>query len=872
MKHFTIKKCIITIALAITSALFVVFGATYTQKNIITTRADEGETDSSKRLVLEDDSFSFTYIERNGVGYMDLSVSFFIGSYYQQSLDDKSGVSSGFSSIETLGYLIKTKDESVLKRSFSSSDFSTNSEPIGNFQCGEVGNVSYASLNEIGLYSDGEDPAQKYYYFYLIVTRRRIGNDYVFIEVAKSSNFICTSYAELAERQLQSEDTYSHKLNYFDKEKIRRLRKIAGYNYIDEQVSVLFKYRNTDVKDVADMYYESKDCSVDQSISLHKDSVIKAVMQIVDETQLSDFNVVRREVGYTVDGNSESAFLQDEYTLLEATGYDYVFHKEENYGELTVTYGNFAAKDFALTVRTNDTQHSVLYIRSGDIKTVGGKTTVTFDTSNIKTRLSNNFNWNVDNTDFNNYVINNPHEGAVTFTKNLSGSDVSSITVTTSDTNLLADCSLFLQLEVVPPVDLTITVKYTELSYENGEIGETTKTYQLPDTIFSTLYTKINKVAFFDGDSNIGIAAQGDFITEKIYITDDNGEQIERLTYNGVKCYASDNVTKTAMIEVLYTRNTLLRIYDTYLNEYRFIKWTSNSLNYDCGDFLEEHDGYRIKSVESDNSNYAKIITTSKPNDWQNAKVSVLCQLSAGNVIPITVTYSDKWKVTVEYLEDYYNKSENKNTGFAVKKSLSKEIKVKDADGKAAFADINSPTLEEVAAFLGKSANDLTVVRFGAPNLKETTVTCVNDEFTIKLAYGRAILKTIQADGSQDFIMIPLSNFADWVKGFGRDWSILVLNTNACIAFDSEFDVDPSDLYGYFYVAIFKEQVKNLDSLFAGYTADSCRSFFSCKKVVGNDVYKTCQSMGTLSTILCLGIKYVFRPEILHFRYYIVIA
>ena len=36
---------------------------------------------------------------------------------------------------------------------------------------------------------------------------------------------------------------------------------------------------------------------------------------------LSDFNVIRREVGYMVNGNTDSAFLQDVYTLLEANGY-----------------------------------------------------------------------------------------------------------------------------------------------------------------------------------------------------------------------------------------------------------------------------------------------------------------------------------------------------------------------------------------------------------------------------------------------------------------------------------------------------------------------------------------------------------------------
>ena len=580
---------------------------------------------------------------------------------------------------------------------------------------------------------------------------------------------------------------------------------------------------------------------------------------------MSDFNVIRREVGYTVNGNTDSAFLQDVYTLLEANGYEYSFNEETNQGELTITYGEFAAKDFTLTVRTNDDKHSALFIRSGDIKTADGKTTITFDTSNIKTRLSNNFNWNVDDTDFNNYIFTNPHGGKVEFKKHLTGTDVTSITVSTADTNLLADCGLRLVIEVVPPVELTVTVRYAELSYANGEIKEEWKTKVLPNKIWSTPnYTKINKVAFYDGDTEIGIPAQGEFIDEKIRIKDGSGNRIERLTYDGIILSAADNATATAMITVKYIRNSLFRVYDSVTDDYRFVKTYSNSSEYPCSDFISAHDGYRVKTIESDNLEYARVISAATPNDWANARISVLCQLSSGNIIPLNVIYTDKWQITVGYLEDY------KNSGFAVKKAYTNEIKIKDDNGNTAFKDINKPTADEVARFLGKnSAEDLTVVRFGAVNSERISVSCENDVYTIKLDYGRAALKAIQSDGSYEYINIPLSNFADWASGYGKDWSILVLNTKDKITFKSEFDVKPENLYGYFYVAIFKEQVKNLDGLFAGYTADGCRTFYDCKKVVGSELYKTCNNMGTLGTVLCLGINKVIQAagETLHDDY-----
>lgn len=724
---------------------------------------------------------------------------------------------------------------------------------------------------DTGIYSKfvstNVDVNKVYYYFFVVLKETTTINATLsgypstttYSEVIKSQNYIDDSYANYARQKLIS-GFYGD-----DELALKTLRSIAGYSINSGMFNVFLKYKSLVNDNGDEITWKTENYQAQNLRSLDKKYVYNTLISLCGKSILSDFNVIRREVGYTVNGNTDSAFLQDVYTLLEANGYEYSFNEETNQGELTITYGEFAAKDFTLTVRTNDDKHSALFIRSGDIKTADGKTTITFDTSNIKTRLSNNFNWNVDDTDFNNYNFTNPHGGKVEFKKHLTGTDVTSITVSTADTNLLADCGLRLVIEVVPPVELTVTVRYAELSYANGEIREEWKTKVLPNKIWSTPnYTKINKVAFYDGDTNIGIPAQGEFIDEKIRVTDSNGNRIERLTYDGVILSAADNATATAMITVKYIRNSLFRVHDNVTDDYRFVKTYSNSSEYPCSDFISAHDGYRVKTIESDNLEYARVISAATPNDWANARISVLCQLSSGNIIPLNVIYTDKWQITVEYLEDY------KNSGFAVKKAYTNEVKIKDDNGNLAFKDINKPTADEVARFLGKnSAEDLTVVRFGAVNSERISVSCDNDVYTIKLDYGRAALKAIQSDGSYEYINIPLSNFADWASGYGKDWSILVLNTKDKITFKSEFDVKPENLYGYFYVAIFKEQVKNLDGLFAGYTADGCRSFYDCKKVVGSELYKTCNNMGTLGTVLCLGINKVIQAvgETLHDDY-----
>lgn len=78
----------------------------------------------------------------------------------------------------------------------------------------------------------------------------------------------------------------------------------------------------------------------------------------------------------------------------------------------------------------------------------------------------------------------------------------------------------------------------------------------------------------------------------------------------------------------------------------------------------------------------------------------------------------------------------------------------------------------------------------------------------------------------------------------GKDWSVLVLNQKDKIIFESQADVKRDDLYGYFFMAVFKEQVSNLDALFGGLQSDGCCSFFTAKKVKGGILYNYCVKSG----------------------------
>ena len=709
------------------------------------------------------------------------------------------------------------------------------------------------------------DKDTSYYYFVAVVieteyrdkrtsTQWEYSSSYKFL---KKSEYIHKSVKELAYDTLQSDLYDTPTLDLSSSSTVYRLqciRKAAGLPYENKNFNISFRYRNvtnTNALNDGAIPWHTDNYQFETLASMSKSYLFSKILNLRQES-LSDFNVIRSEVGYNV-SSPDSTYLKDEYTLLEAAGYDYTYDGAKNEGVFTITYDPFKAKDFTVVVTTNDSAHSSIYLRSGNIVTKNGITTITFDTSNVKTRLSNNFNWNVENTDFNNYVIYNPYEsdGRVTITKTVSDGNVVALTVSTSDTNLLADCMARLEIEVVPPVELTVTVRYKELHYDNGNFTETDLSKVLSEKIWSYNYTKIDKTAFLNGDTGIGISAQSDFIKSQIAVTDNNGNAIERLTFSDIVLGTADNATATAMITVRYTKNTLFKITDNLTDTPRFVPASKQTtLTYSGSELIKIYDGYRVVNIISDNGQYAKIDTATRPDDWNNAKINVLCQLSEGNIIPLKITYSDKWKVKIEYLDNfYYTKPDGKISfsGFAEKKILEKEVPLTD------FTNIYYPTDDEIADFLGKkSADELAVIgTFGT--IKNRFVSFENDVYTISLSYHDTTLKITQSDGTYEFVNIPLTCFDEWADSYGKDWSILALNTKDNVVFKSQGDVERENLYGYFYVSVFKEQVKKFDDIFAGYTADGCRSFYDCKTVVGSDLYKFCANMGIVGTILVGG-------------------
>lgn len=647
-----------------------------------------------------------------------------------------------------------------------------------------------------------------------------------------SSNYISCTRREVAETFLKEVVPGS-----CSTETAQFVRQYVGLQSENDAVSVKVKYRRL-VNDNADeILWDEYNALVPRLYDQNPSYVWETVSFYLIKDSISDFNVIRRSVWRMSALDEDGWYMQDEETLLEAVGYEY----DSESHTITIIYGPFQAKDYAIQIRTNDENASAITFRSANITTGGGKTTITFNTQNIQQRLVNNFGWETENVNFNDYVIINKYEKSgevkITQTKD-SGGNVDSIIVETTDSNKLVDCVIRLEVEVVPPVDLTVTVNYIELDLDSSQnIIEKKKSYTIDKPLLSTYFSKLTIGTFMDGlhDSNDTLVFEGqrDVIEKGLVLRDLNGDTIDRMEVEGRELWR-DLEKAVGVVTVTYKRNTLFKVTENLSKYARFIKaYKTTTSQYDGEDFIVERKGYRVKRIACLDNN-AKVTLPEDFAKWSEAKINLTCQLSKGYIIPIYVEYTDKFKVEVEHLVNITYKDSSgtvKSSGLAEKKVTKKEVTLD------AFKDIYHPTEEELKAFLG--FNDLRVIgSYGAVDLDKSTVTFDNETLRINLKYALMGAKIQQADGSYSEIKIPMSSYADWTKSFGEDWTVMFLNSTDRIVFPDTVKYKRENVYGYFFVSVMKEQVKSLDALFAGFTSDGCKTFYQSKEVKGSGLYK----------------------------------
>lgn len=392
-------------------------------------------------------------------------------------------------------------------------------------------------------------------------------------------------------------------------------------------------------------------------------------------------------------------------------------------------------------------------------------------------------------------------------------------------------------------------------------ITATTKIIEDKDVSFKYIYKTLN----YDGDQpifdevssgslTIRYSALLDMNNERFYKTygsiidealKSGIEDIKFAEYRGIWQGEYNETANSVAITVLYNYFTAFKIVDSNGNLLTYMQVGNDKLNYKGNELgIVIPNGFRVKSITSSDSG---VIIDNNAENYTGTTIRVITDTNKAQVIVLSVEFTDKWKVRVEALENFTyipesgaDKGKVTASGFARKKIVEKEVLL------SIFGDVYNPTEEELKNYLGFQS--LTVIgAFGTWDKENTTVTFADDMYTIKMAYYGTTVQIRQSDGDTvEYVRIPLSCYAEWCDGFGKDWTIQALNysytndsdTGDHVVFKSEGDVKREDLYGYFYVAVFREKVVNLDSLFAGYNADGCRVFYKSKEVRGDSVYR----------------------------------
>lgn len=315
----------------------------------------------------------------------------------------------------------------------------------------------------------------------------------------------------------------------------------------------------------------------------------------------------------------------------------------------------------------------------------------------------------------------------------------------------------------------------------------------------------------------------------------------------------SDGSSPYAFVTIPYSVNPLFVISDVDASgvnktEYpRFKIVSATTTSYSGSYFTGDYNGERVTGITCCVSG---LMREEKNGDIvKNWKFDFNTEYPEDNQILIIVTYSDKLKLKITYLQNYFSaKLDNGKTptGFAKKCVISFDETSATPLSSTAFANIYKPTADELVSVLGfSSVDDLTVIgSFGAVDLANTKVVYDDDTkgYDMTLAYCATSVKKTGSSGASDFFNVSLTCFADWKKNFNSDWSIQVLNTENKVVFVSQADIAESDLYGYFFTSVFSEKVTSLDSLFSCFGSGGCRSFYEMKEIKGSDIYKLCRA------------------------------
>ena len=582
-------------------------------------------------------------------------------------------------------------------------------------------------------------------------------------------------------------------------DEINWLNYLAGKSIPTTQYfTVNLKYKK--VVDWGNIQEVTEQYQVDSYIAFNRELVYSYVLNARGSSNVIDFNAIYQD-----------PWNGDGIIYLQADGYQYDFDDDADIGTLTIKYRDFQYSNFSIRLQDNDmtnSSHLYVYVRTPDASydEASDRIFLTFWYDNIVNQLSDGLDWTF-KLSAESFVVSNPYDDISVYV----GKDYLKVSFAADRyyENLLSEVSITAVAEIIPDFDVLVTYKYLDLNIVDGKIvyGEN---YQTVTKKYSQFINECNWAQFQKSSNYTSLILNA--------IEDVGAVGFDYCQPIGVHGIARDD---ECILEVEYAHRVLFEFTDSAGN-ISYAAATKNSIIYDLNDFptIKPKDGERILSLESDSPFVTVDFDESAANDFT---IKLNIQASSFTIIPFTVEYSDTWHLNIEYFETY------KDTPFALRKTYSKDISLKKYD-------VNNLTLKDIKSIMGITGN-MEVCGLVIPDNKVATEYTSDSTYTAKVSYGMLSLSSIDYDGNKMEIRVPLTSYVDWCNQFGDDLTILFLNRTDKKYFNYSNEVAREDLYGFFTVAVFEEQVSDLNYYFKNNTGTGHVICFDQRTVSGSSAY-----------------------------------
>ncbi len=624
-------------------------------------------------------------------------------------------------------------------------------------------------------------------------------------------------YEEITSKVVYTSDNYKTKNT--EEEALSRLQDMdsSTENSIVNQLLTIVgtNVRATDDITVNTTYKRVKDFAEVETVTeqflikgryVYNERYIKNYMyNVLGYANVSDFNAVYTD-SYMIDG---SVYDTQTRVFLQAESLDYTFDTTTSIGTLNVVYAPFKYSNFVIRITNNDlTNNLTIDYFTSDVVDNGTNTILKFDFATIERQIYNSILWLFD-IDKNDIEINS----AQNVTTSLSDTELT-ISFNNTYENNLSELSVILITEIVEDYKLDVTYSYVSL---DNDLNELTITTEPVDVWYSTLI-RLNNENFATKTETVDVYNSA---LASISPTVLNGQPF--YTYKGISLNYNEQKTNcNVIVEYYYT--TLLKVTDSLATRTVYVALNDNSLTYTYTQLpFTVPSGYRIKSLRCDGNAFIEF------SEHAPEEMSIIINESTAQrkIITLTAELSDKWYVTVNYLERY------NSTPFATLETVTKEVKVSD------YGEIKNITANQTARIVGKST--LNVLKSTVDRLD--VVYNGTSKYTITPKYTYLSLKAIDLDGTSKEVKVPLTCFEKYCNAFDQNWSILWLNDTKNTYFEYSNSVEREKLYGYFNVAVFETQISDLNALFKNNTGDGCMTIFKSKQIVGSDIYQFASDM-----------------------------